>query len=212
MALEKVFSFRPDWHQDNRANPLVRQYRTELESVLEAHPRLRPCLKRCAHCGIEFLTDPRNVGRTDLRCPFGCRLHHGRRCSTERSTAYYRTASGRRKKKRLNGRRSSRPPAVAPADGPTVDPPVPRIPPPPSAELDEDSDHALRLEGVVLRASSLSKSPLLPYARMLVRLIDGIEWDPREFLELLREAVRQRGFARRNRRDYVLSFLHQHPP
>jgi hypothetical protein len=64
----------------------------------------------------------------------------------------------------------------------------------------------------MLRASRLSMSPLLAYARLLVRLIDGIELHPREFLELLREGMRQRRFAFRNRRDYVLAFLHQHPP
>jgi hypothetical protein len=172
---------------------------------------LLPCLKQCAHCGIEFLTDPRNVGRTDLRCPFGCRLHHGRLCSIERSTAYYRTASGRRKKKRLNGRRSSRSATPTP-DGPTVDPPVTSTPLTPVAAHDEDLDRECRLEGVVLRASSLSKSPMLSYARMLARLIDRVKWSPCEFLALLRAAVRQRSFAMRNRRDYVLAFLHQHPP
>lgn len=77
---------------------------------------------------------------------------------------------------------------------------------------DDDSDHDLRLEGVVLRVSSLSKSPMLPYARMLATLIDGVKWSPREFLAALRVAVRQRRLATRNRREYVLAFLHQHPP
>ncbi len=212
MALEEVFTFRPDWHEDNRANLLVRQYRTELESVLDAHPGLRPCLKRCIHCGIEFLTDPRNAGRTNLRCPFGCRLHHGRRCSAERSAAYYRTDSGRWKKKRINGRRGSRSPTATPHVEPSVDPPAAPVPPVPSSAIDEEINHALPLEGVVLRVSSLSQSAMLPYARMLTRLIDGVKWSPGEFLAALRVALRQRSLARRIRRDYVLSFLHQHPP
>jgi hypothetical protein len=64
----------------------------------------------------------------------------------------------------------------------------------------------------VLRVSSLSKSAMLSYARMLARLIDGVRWSAREFLAALRVALRQRSLARRIRRDYVLSFLHQHPP
>lgn len=36
IALEQVFSFRADWHQDDRADPLVRQYQTALDSVLES--------------------------------------------------------------------------------------------------------------------------------------------------------------------------------
>ena len=107
LAIEKLFSFRPDWHQDERASPLVRQYRTTLESVLESHPQLRECLKHCTHCGIEFLTDPRNASRTNLRCPFGCRQCHRRQCSSRRSTAYNRTAAGKFKKKRRNAQRAS---------------------------------------------------------------------------------------------------------
>ena len=178
---------------------------------MEAHPRLQPCLKQCAHCGIEFLTDPRNKWRTVLRCPFGCRLHHIRRCSTERSTAYYRTDSGRSKKNRLNGRRSERSSTATPLDGAPVAPPAPSLPVTPPAP-DADSGHEWRLEGVVLRASSLSKSPMLSYARQLARLLGGAKWSPREFLELLRAAFRQHSLARRIRRDYVLDFLHQHPP
>ena len=53
---------------------------------------------------------------------------------------------------------------------------------------------------------------MLAYARMLVRLIDRVTLSPREFLELLRESMRQRSIACRNRRDYVLAFLQQHPP
>jgi hypothetical protein len=31
-------------------------------------------------------------------------------------------------------------------------------------------------------------------------------------VELLRQALRQRSIASRSRRDYVLAFLHEHPP
>jgi hypothetical protein len=51
------------------------------------------------------LTHPRNAGRKDLRCPFGCREAHRKQCSTERSIAYYATAEGKAKKKMQNGKR-----------------------------------------------------------------------------------------------------------
>lgn len=53
---------------------------------------------------------------------------------------------------------------------------------------------------------------MLPYVRMLVRLIDGVKLTCREVLSLLRESLRQRSIAMRRRIDYVLGFLHQHPP
>jgi len=66
---------------------------------------LRPCLTRCGHCGILFITHPRNSGRNDLRCPFGCREAHRKISSTKRSVRYYQTEEGKFKKKRLNDRR-----------------------------------------------------------------------------------------------------------
>ena len=73
VAIAEVFSFREDWHQDDRARPLVRQYQLTLDAVLRDRPDLQDCAVRCCHCGIRFFTHPRNAGRRDLRCPFGCR-------------------------------------------------------------------------------------------------------------------------------------------
>jgi hypothetical protein len=84
---------------------LVKQYYVVLRSVLRSRPDLRRCLSRCRHCRIFFLTHPRNAGRGDLRCPFGCREAHRKQRSTERSVAYYTTAEGKVKKKMQNGRR-----------------------------------------------------------------------------------------------------------
>jgi hypothetical protein len=83
----------------------VGPYYVELRSVLRTHAHLRSCLCRCRKCRIFFLTHPRNAGRRDLRCPFGCRETHRRRNSTQRSVAYYRTAEGKEKKKLQNGKR-----------------------------------------------------------------------------------------------------------
>ena len=177
---------------------------------MQFHPELQACLTYCAHCGIRFLTHPRNAGRRDLRCPFGCREHHRRQCSRQRSTVYYQTPVGRRKKKRLNGRRQdSQVPPTAPAQG--------DLDPQGASPSESTSDASpvtveLRLEGVVLRESSLATSPLLPYVRMLVSLIEGIELSCREVVCLLRQAMRQHSFGARRRIDYLLGFLHQHPP
>ena len=265
LAIEKVFSFRRDWHLDERANPLVRQYRTTLESVLESQPQLRVCLTRCAHCGIEFLTDPRNLRRTDLRCPFGCRRHHCRQRSGHRSAAYYRTVAGRFKKKRLNARRTAGvvrcaqvaqpgPATPLPPDTPTepatpAEPSTPAEPATPTAadaptaaatppapvnataalaersssrvvvplapataDRSADPEFELRVGEVVLSRSSLSRSGMLPYVGLLFRLIDGLELSRGELLELLERSLRQRRMVSRGRREYVLAFLHQHPP
>ena len=171
---------------------------------MQSHPELEGCVAYCAECGIRFLTYPQNAGRRDLRCPFGCRQHHRRQQSSQRSKAYYQTAVGKRKKKRLNGRRR-RPPDSAPQtslpDPQAGAPPASGVPP-----------IELRLEGVVLDESSLAESPMLPYVRMVVSLIEGVELTCREVLHLLRRAMRQHSIGARRRIDYVLGFLNEHPP
>jgi hypothetical protein len=84
---------------------LVKQYYVVLRSVLRSRADLRRCVSRCRHCRIFFLTHPRNAGRNDLRCPFGCRKAHRKQRSTERSVDYYATAEGKAKKKIQNGKR-----------------------------------------------------------------------------------------------------------
>jgi hypothetical protein len=105
VQIQAHFHFRPDWYRQGEACALVKQYYVVLRSVLRSRPDLRRCLRRCRHCRIFFLTHPRNAGRRDLRCPFGCREAHRKRHSTERSVAYYATAEGKAKKKMQNGKR-----------------------------------------------------------------------------------------------------------
>lgn len=209
IAVEKVFSFRTDWHQDDHARPVVEHYQLALDSVLQAHPALQPCVKHCAHCAIRFLTGACNAGRRNLGCPFGCREHHRRQRSCQRSVAYYQTAAGKRKKQGLNRRR--RPfSAVGPA--------VPESHPQPTAEAPDapaavQPDQAqLQLDGVVLDDSSLTNTPVLPYLRMMVSLIEGVPFAVEELLVLLRQGLRQHSIASRRRTDYVLRFLRQQPP
>jgi hypothetical protein len=210
IAIGKSFSFREDWHLDERVNPLVRQYQNTLDSVLKSNPRLHKCDVCCRHCGIRFLTHPRNAGRQDLRCPFGCREHHRKESARRRSTAYYRTPKGKREKKRRNGERSLE---NTGGGGEQEEQPcrvdsTPRQQP--LAALPEDIQ--LRLDQLVLLPATVKTSPLLSYLRMVIRLIEGIRLSLRELRDMLLQAMRQHGMAYRTRTDYVLRFLHQHPP
>lgn len=94
---------------------LVLEYYLLLRSILKARSHVRACLSRCRHCRIFFLTHPRNRGRQDLGCPFGCQQAHRKRRSTERSVAYYREPEGKIKKALQNGKRRPRVSAVAEA-------------------------------------------------------------------------------------------------
>jgi hypothetical protein len=60
-------------------------------------------------CGIRFFTDPRNAGRKDLRCPFGCRAEHLRREANKRSDRHLGTEYGRRQKAKRNRERRTQP-------------------------------------------------------------------------------------------------------
>jgi hypothetical protein len=84
---------------------LVLEYYWRLRSVLKTRPQARAHLTRCRHCRIFFLADPRNAGRKDLGCPFGCQEAHRKTRSTRRSVAYYREPEGKTKKAIQNARR-----------------------------------------------------------------------------------------------------------
>jgi hypothetical protein len=168
---------------------------------LQSHPALQGGVAYCVGCGIRFLAHPRNAGRRDLRCPFGCREYHRQQRSCQRSTAYYQTAAGKAKKKRLNARRQGRqfPPAAPPLPAPPASEPLP-------------ATAKLRLEGMVLDEASVANSPMLPYVRMIVSLIEGVEFTCREVVHLLWQALRQHSIGVGRRVDYLLGFLHRHPP
>ena len=70
----------------------------------------------------------------------------------------------------------------------------------------------LRLGGVVLDVPTVQTSPLLPHVRTVVNLWEGLRLGLPEVRELLLTLLRQRSIALRRRRDYVLEYLHQHPP
>lgn len=188
---------------------MVRQYLLALDSVLECHPELQGCVVRCVDCDLRFLTHPRNRGRQDLRCPFGCRAHHRRERSRQRSVAYYRTAVGKQKKKRLHARRSDHSRSDAGASSASG-------PPASAARASLAEEFPLpsggSQGGVVLDEATLTKSRLLPYVRLVVNLIEGRHLSLQEVLQLLRRTLRQHRMGWRKRADDVGDDLLQHPP
>jgi hypothetical protein len=91
---------------------LIGIYYLILRALLRNQPRLRRHLVRCRCCWIFFLTDPRNAGREDLGCPFGCAALHRSERSDERSIRYNASPVG--KAKRHQRREERRRAAVEP--------------------------------------------------------------------------------------------------
>lgn len=163
-------------------------------------PQLRQLRVRCAHCWIFFLTDPRNRGRSDLGCPFGCAEAHRRECSRQRSRAYYQSPEGKLKKRALNARRNlAKSPEAEATPGP--------------------KERPVRSAGAVDRsAPTLVEafpycSSLLRYLRRMVSLIEERLVHLQEILRMVdRIFLRQRSMGRPNQFDYVVRQLHENPP
>jgi hypothetical protein len=220
IALEELFSFSKDWHQDDRANPFVRQYEATLDGVLEGDPDLNDYVVRCCHCGLRFLTDPRNARRLDLRCPFGCRENRRKQLANQRSARYYRTPRGRKNKKLLNGRRSL-PSAAGNKESPSDD--LSRAsccdspsPDPSTSEAHRESAGETPVElpsgGLVLDEASVANTPVLPYVQMVASLIEGRNVGGEELVDALRHAMRQRSMDLRKSLGNLLHLVSQHPP
>jgi hypothetical protein len=157
---------------------LVREYHVLLRSALRARSHLRDCLARCRDCGIFFPTHPRNAGRRDLRCPFGCRQAHGKHCSTQRSVAYYRTKQGRFKKSMHNGKRKRREKPGVPGEG---------------AESTKPDTQAGGYD-----------EAMIEHVRMVTGLFEGRKVSRQEVLKMLeREEKRQQGIHQEKGTDYV---------
>ena len=70
----------------------------------------------------------------------------------------------------------------------------------------------LQLEEILLDEATLRNSPLLPYVRMVVNLLEGLRLSRQELVERLMQSLRQHSIATRSRADYVRMYLHEHPP
>lgn len=71
---------------------------------------------------------------------------------------------------------------------------------------------SLDLEGVVLTQQTLAISPVLSYLCGVIRVLERRTITREELLQTLAESLRQRSLGRRARREYVLSYLNEHPP
>ena len=181
VKIQEHSQFDPDWYRLSPSiRELVGQYYVVLRSLLGNQAQLRRCLCRCRHCRIFFLTHPRNAGRRNLACPFGCRQTRRRQSSTRRSVEYYRSREGKVKKYLHNQHRGSLRPSTAGAD---------------------QADQQSRKTGKEMSFDS----GIVGYVQMVTSLIEGRQVSEPEILRMLVRAVRQHSMARRRRRDYVLS-------
>jgi hypothetical protein len=220
---------------------LVLEFYFVLRSLLKAKPHLRPLLACCRHCGILFPTHPRNRGRRDLGCPFGCRQAHSKKCSKQRNKAFYETENGKAAKKEHNNKRSkywSKPDSVPEPELQSVSPdPVEQRVPPDRAEhsespkpaehceIPERAEHSERPEPKQSICSELGTGSVRPEAddfefdpamvkhvRMVTSLIEGRDVGRAEIIQMLNRCMRQRSMGRERRIDYVLRHLTEHPP
>lgn len=100
----------------------MRSYYAQIRSLLRERPDLRPYLKHCRECRILFFTDPRNAGRDDLRCGFGCREAHRRQSNTRRSVSYYREHPDKKRLQNRNRYVRAIPPGLAGEENPLSEP------------------------------------------------------------------------------------------
>jgi hypothetical protein len=187
---------------------MVLQYYYVLRSVLLASPHLRQCLTRCKHCRIFFLTHPRNAGRSDLMCPFGCRQAHRKECSTKRSTEYYRTNEGKAKKKALNEqRRSSQEQQACNVDqagnagGNGGD----------SSDTNNEKPSGQASESACASETVCAPEPVynevtVHYLQMLIGLIEGRWVSMDEILAMLEKIMRQHSMGKRKRFRYDFAY------
>jgi hypothetical protein len=185
---------------------LVLDYYLVLRSVLRDKPHLRPCLTRCRHCGIFFLTSPSNAKRLpSICCPFGCRETHRRKESTRRSVDYYRHPQGKRKKSALNQkRRAPILPPMEPANLPEVVAPpmdLENLPKVATTKVPELEPHRITWDELMIE-----------HVRMVSSLIEERLVSRQEILEMLAKQMRQRSEPRRTQLDYTVAWLNEYPP
>jgi hypothetical protein len=152
-------------------------------------------LTKCKHCRIFFLTHPRNAGRDDLRCPFGCRDAHRKESSNKRSAAWYRSKEGKEKKKELNERRFRQ----TSSDNGSEDLK--------NKEACEQQGQVIQDEPEVVRNKTT-----LCYIQMLISLIEGRLVSLDEVLEMLLKIVRQHSIDTLRRFVYAFTYPEQKPP
>ncbi len=148
---------------------------------------MRKYLSRCRHCRIYFLTDPRNAGRKDLGCPFGCNKAHRKESSNSRSIEYYQTDWGKKKKKILNGRRRKEEQTINCVED-TTDESYYEVG---QMNLDEDT---------------------VKYLQTVTTLIEGRIVGRGEILSMVKAKMRQHSMVKMKKIDYILRSHLAKPP
>ncbi|MBN1443801.1 MAG: hypothetical protein JXA90_13910 [Planctomycetes bacterium] len=195
---------------------LVAVYYVVLRAILRNQPNLRRYVARCRHCWIFFIADPRNAGREDLGCPFGCAAAHRRRRSTERSVRYNGSPVGKAKRyRRERERRRAGCEPSEPGDRPCTE--VSAGPSGPgsycNAERVDLSPGGAAPSAVAGRSEPgpVEFAPsIVAYIRVVVSLIEGRKVSRAEIVEMLDRTRRQHSLAREKRSDYVLRWLKEH--
>jgi hypothetical protein len=193
--LQTVFQFSPGWYRAGEVREIVLHYYYVLRSVLRANSHLRGCLSRCRHCRIFFITHPRNAGREDLGCPFGCRQTHRKASSKKRSAEYYRSKEGKEKKKEHNRRRRLQTASADKSEDLVNEKPAGQ-----GGEIIKDQEKIIR------------DKVTLSYIQMVVSFIEGRLVRFGEILQMLSEIVRQHSIGKRRRFVYAFTYPSQKPP
>jgi hypothetical protein len=160
----------------------VVQYYLLLRSIIKEKSHLRKCLKRCRHCRILFFTHPRNAGRNNLGCPFGCREEHRRVESIKRSIEYYQSSEGKKKKRYLNGRRTA----------------------PVEEEIEDETVNDNR-------ETEVAPSTLL-HIQLATSLIEGRSVGLKEVMVMVDRILRQHSIGKGKKILYLCSSRHGTPP
>jgi len=128
----------------------------------------------CRQCGISFFTDPRNAGRDDLRCPFGCRRERRRQLGAVRSFRHYRREHGHDLKTILNRKRRGHARHQVAAEAP---------PEPPRRPEDLGPD-------------------MIAYIQLVIGIVERRPASRADALALIVWVLRQRSFGERRRAGY----------
>lgn len=206
IRIQEHFEFRPDWYRTGEVRDLVLQYYLAMRVMFSDRPHLRPCRVSCRHCGILFITYPCNQGRTDLRCPFGCREAHSAKSSGERVAAYYSTKEGKTKKKALNSRRSKHAPGPPCKKQQRNQPTRPEPTELGTRPAPEEAGPSMANEDIQFDAG------MVQYVQLVTSLIEGRRVSRDEILQMLRRVMRQHRLDPDRRVTYRLGHLNEKPP
>ena len=93
------------WYKAEEIRRQVIGYYSKTRNITHKTKHKYRELIRCCDCGMYFITTPSNRGRTDIRCPFGCREKHKKEVSRQRVNRYRKTEKGKERKKEANKNR-----------------------------------------------------------------------------------------------------------